>query len=308
MNNEKAGGTWKAPKAIQIVAVLLTVAGLGWYFLSSNHSGKLDDVQLASLSGSDAVPTIRVAYLIPSDQAYRAEYEKSMISAMESLKGFYASQLDGANFTYTVRRYRLPKEQTARWFQGNGQPGDYWERALAGGFAATGGFFDDPNNRWIFLVDAPILSNQYAGGTNGVAVLHQNDIQGLAGLLPGQPVGRFIGGLGHEIGHALTLPHPSDCPGPAHCSTDLMYLGYLIYPNNVRLTQEDKATLRQSQFFQAKSIEPKKYVPLLDAVEKELTKPAATDGAKAPDTRTPTTNNAGDSKTSPATRTQADTI
>ena len=81
-----------------------------------------------------------------------------------------------------------------------------------------------------------------------MAVLPAHDLRGLVGLEP-LGVNRWIGGLGHELGHAFGLRHPPACEmscpfGP------LMGLGYLTYPDAF-LLPEDKAILNASPFFTA---------------------------------------------------------
>jgi cold shock protein len=52
---------------------------------------------------------------------------------------------------------------------------------LADGFALTGGRFFDPENRWIFYLDADPACGQITGGTSGVALLPANDLRGSPG-------------------------------------------------------------------------------------------------------------------------------
>jgi hypothetical protein len=93
-------------------------------------------------------------------------------------------------------------------------------------------------------------------------VLPANDLRGLVGE-PNQPPCpddppdrntrcRWVGGLGHELGHAFGLPHPLGCDTPDRdtpCdSSALMWLGYIPYPD-AHLTRADQALLAQSAFF-----------------------------------------------------------
>jgi hypothetical protein len=188
-----------------------------------------------------------------------------MLSAIRDLQHwFYRAMGDGTTFGMAepiVEVYHTP--HPAAWYS-EMPHGDYsvwfWHNVLDDGFAATGGGFFDPMNTWLFYIDADPACDQLTGGTSGVALLPANDLRGLAGealqpVCPNQepdtrPRCRWVGGLGHELGHAFYLPHPPGCPGPdSACPNDaLMWLGYTIYPDTY-LLQEDIATLSEGTFF-----------------------------------------------------------
>ena len=215
-------------------------------------------VILATAPAATHAATVQFVYLSPADKPYRADYDAAIRKAVTGLKGWFAQQLGGRTFRSKVSWFRLP--QTEAWYQTNPQsrPADarFWESVVGGAFGVTGGRFDDPDNRWIYYFDGDPLPGQYYGGTNGVALLPANDLRGLVGdplkpINPGDPTvnpgfDRWVGGLGHEMGHALGLPHPPGSPGGAD-DRALLYLGYLDYPDTY-LTQADKAALLASPF------------------------------------------------------------
>jgi len=129
-------------------------------------------------------------------------------------------------------------------------PSGYFYNTLNDGFALTGGQLGDPEVTWIFYLDAD-TAGQATGGIPGAAVLHRGDLQGLIGQ-SSQPINRWIGGSGHELGHAFGLPHPPGCespvPGITCASTVLMWLGYITYPNTA-LLPANKDILNASPFF-----------------------------------------------------------
>jgi len=207
-------------------------------------------------------PEVRMVYLVPSDRAYRGDYAQAIENAIRDVQIWYQDQMgNGETFSLdktVVQPFVTP--HPASWYATNDAGSDqslwFWFKALADGFALTGGGFNDPNNRWVFYIDADPACGQATGAAAGVALLPANDLRGLVGeanVPPcvGQPpdtkgLCRWFGGLGHELGHALGLPHPVPCPGGA---TDgaLMCLGYITFPDTY-LLPADKASLGTSPF------------------------------------------------------------
>jgi hypothetical protein len=211
-------------------------------------------------------PRVRLVYLVPQDRTERADYASAMEWAARHLQIWYRrGSGNGTTFVLSdpsVEIYETPHD--AEWYATN-PAGDfwlwYWSNVLEDGFALSGGGFNDPENIWIYYVDADPACRQIGGGgTSGVAVLPANDLRGLIGepTIPpceGQPPDaagpcRFVGGLGHELGHALRLPHPPGCESgePSCPSQALMWLGYRTYPDAF-LTEDDKTKLNASAFF-----------------------------------------------------------
>ena len=62
-------------------------------------------------------------------------------------------------------------------------------------------------------------------------------------------LGRWWGGLAHELVHAFHVPHPPGCDeGLDTCDFDaLMMFGYAVYPDTY-FTESGKAILIQSRF------------------------------------------------------------
>jgi hypothetical protein len=154
------------------------------------------------------------------------------------------------------------------YYNANNQAGlfEFFFRAVGDGFEATGGGFNDPDAVWVYYIDADPACGQGIGGASGVALLSANDLRGLVGepnVPPciGDPpdtsgVCRWIGGLGHELGHALGLPHPPGCE-QGTCSAEaffsLMFFGYTVYPDT-HFLDEDKERLEASPFFEERKI------------------------------------------------------
>ena len=199
--------------------------------------------------------TVRVVYLVPSNTSVRQECKIAIANAFQHLQLWYLKQM-GNGKTFTLNDPIVEVVRTNhddKWYAKN-PAGEYhlwfWNNVLTDGFALTDAKFDDPNFVWVFYIDAENDREQYGGaGTNGVAVLPQHDLCGLMGE-SNEPILRWIGGLGHELGHAFGLPHPPGCeenPCLPECQS-LMYAGMYNYPNTF-LLPEDKERLNRSRFF-----------------------------------------------------------
>jgi hypothetical protein len=96
---------------------------------------------------------------------------------------------------------------------------------------------------WLIYIDA-------LGGGNGAeprAILGEADLKGLIGQSQGKHptdrlVSRWIGGGGHELGHAFGLDHPGDA-----YADSIMQTGYLKYPDCF-FTTDARALLKASPF------------------------------------------------------------
>jgi hypothetical protein len=209
-------------------------------------------------------PVVRVIYLVPSDGSIRRDYARHLDGAIDHVQIWLRNEL-GENLSFSTNKKPVEVIQTshtAAWYRDN-PAGDFpiwfFSNVLADGFALTGGQFNDPSNIWVFYIDSDPACGQLVGAAAGVAVLPANDLRGLAGEnnippCPGQlpdteGVCRWVGGLGHELGHALGLPHPPGCEAgdPSCPSNALMWLGYITYPNTF-LLESDKTLLENSPF------------------------------------------------------------
>jgi PEP-CTERM motif-containing protein len=206
---------------------------------------------LAARATAAPIADVRTLYLIPSDAVYNPQYEQAIVSALGNLQSWYAGELGGSTFALhdpIVEVFSTPHPAAYYATNPNGSF-DQWFffNVVADAFALSGAQFNDPAHAWVFYIDAEPAAGQIGGGgTSGVAVLPQHDLRGLIGAEPA-PVSRWIGGLGHELGHAFGLSHPASCPGPTCPDQTLMWLGYISYPNTFFLP-EDKQALLASPF------------------------------------------------------------
>jgi hypothetical protein len=210
---------------------------------------------------------VRVVYLVPSDRSVNHEYVKRLEAAAEHVQRWTRDQMGGTTFSLLKRVVEVVQLPQPAEYYSTTPNGDYslwfWNNVLRDGFDATGGTFFDPQNIWAFYIDSEPACEQAVGATSGVALLPAHDLRGLAGepttLTCGGPppdydtnVCRWVGGLGHALGHAFGLPHPPGCDdndAATACPADtLMFLGYITYPNTY-LLEEDKAALARTPFF-----------------------------------------------------------
>jgi hypothetical protein len=223
----------------------------------------------ASRGASSNTNVVHVVYLVPSDRAVQKRSEKALTRAIESLQIWYRNAL-GTGESFSLAKPIVQVYTTAHsasWYAT--QPNDcgpalfFWCNVLDEGFALTHGSFSDAHNIWIFYIDADPGCGQATGGAAGVALLPANDLRGISGAAtvdvctgapqPDQGVDRWVGGLGHELGHAFGLPHPPDCDPvqlPSCPVQAIMWLGYLTYPDAF-LTDSEKTFLEESPFFSA---------------------------------------------------------
>jgi hypothetical protein len=199
---------------------------------------------------------VRVVYLVPSDRVPNVRYREGLERSIRDVQAHFHGELEGRTFSLPdpiVQVVQTP--HAASWYGTNDSgPFDqrFWRNVLADGFAVTGGRFDDPLNRWIYVIDSDLLCGQANGATSGVAVFPANglranvcarEIPPCSGAPEPVPLCRAYGGIGHELGHALLLPHPASCPAPdSSCSRALMWTGWDDYPS-AYLTPSEKMQL-----------------------------------------------------------------
>lgn len=226
---------------------------------------------------------VRFVYLIPADKTYKEEYKAAIADAALHLQDFYQKEMgNGTTFTLNnpiVEVYQT--SNTASWYSTNPRGGYaswFVNNTLWDGFAATGGYLGDPNNRWLFYIDADLACGQGIGAngnptSGGWAVLAANDLRGLTGLENVPECGgnpdrggkyRWIGGLGHELAHTWDLPHPpgceqGNCQGGQTAYNSLMWIGYAYYPNTYLLA-ENKQQLAATGYFSVLDLRAPQFV------------------------------------------------
>jgi hypothetical protein len=191
-----------------------------------------------------------VVYLVSKDRQERADFRMAVERAIREVQQWYGRQLNGVTFKVHSPVVEVAQSsQTAAWFttHTNGGNPDDWghNNALAEARRLLGARHDDPEHIWVVYSDG---SGDKGRGGGGFAYLPEDDLLGLIGQHPTQKKpARWVGGLGHELGHAFGLPHPADTVRHADA---LMWAGfYDKYPDGAYLTGQDKKILLRSSFF-----------------------------------------------------------
>ena len=199
-------------------------------------------------------PRVRINYLVPADRQPRDDYLSAIQNAAVHLQRFYAEQLSGNSFLLHDPVVEVfGTSHNASFYSTNpaGEHQSHWffNNVRNDAFAVTDGKFFDDRFTWIYYIDAPHDPATGGGaGTSSVAVLPRQDLDGLLGAF--NNACRWVGGLGHELGHALGLPHPDGCDANPNSRQDcrsLMFLGYPDYPDTF-FTDEHRTILSDSLF------------------------------------------------------------
>lgn len=192
---------------------------------------------------------VRFVYLVSADRPVKKDYIQAIEKAARQVQQWYAGQLDGKTF-----RLHSPvvdvvlSDKAAAWFttNPNGKNEASW------GFRNTLDEMErllsvDPGRDgycWVIYSDGPGDSGR---AFRCFAYLPEDDLLGLMGQHPTQKnPQRWVGGLAHELGHALRLPHPQDTQKHAKA---IMWAGfYHNFPDGSYLTDQDKEILAENPF------------------------------------------------------------
>lgn len=205
------------------------------------------------------LPRVRVVYLVPCDRSPQHDFETATRNAIQHVQRWYRDHMgNGKTFRLhqpIVETVRIPHAES--WYREYAVDPDrkqwFWRNVLDDAFGVTLGRFHDPMNRWVFYIDSENEHDQAVGGNAGIALLPRHDLMGLIGrsIFPAEPnVCRWVGGLGHELGHAFELPHPAGFQRFAfdRSGGSLMAYGFQHYPETF-LNPDDIEQLDRSDFF-----------------------------------------------------------
>ncbi len=179
----------------------------------------------------------RGVYINPANIGYSQNAHQAIARGLYDLQDWFRTKLGGKTFKlHQDPVLHATSDKPTTWFSGS----NFYYNSLAEASRLLGAKQNDPQNLWVIYVDAP----GGGSGTSSVAVMGHDDIIGLIGLHQTQPsVNRWIGGMGHELGHAAGLDH-----SPASTNF-IMDQGMYKYPNT-DIEPRHISQLKQSPFFQ----------------------------------------------------------
>ena len=251
---------------------LVTAVGVGQAEITATYEEYTAEKLAIVRESLDSTGMVRVLYLVPSDVAFRDDYSDAIATAVVNAQDWYRQQLDGFTFSLyddVPELCRLP-ENTDHYALGGA-----WDKVLQDvqQCAPVRWTTEQSEFVWILYVDVKeaceVMPRQLGRGGGGITMIPGNDLEGLTNsaegwywyeYFPGDGpcsneryyvhYGRWVGGLAHELGHALgDLPHPPGCDeGLSTCDSEaLMWLGYVPYPATY-LRSDDKRLLLSSPF------------------------------------------------------------
>ena len=237
----------------------VTAAGGGNARIVATYQGHKAVVEVSVRISVRETGTVRIIYAVPSDRAFRSDYRDAVGHAVVDLQSWYRRQTGGLTFSiYDTTPEQCQLSEAADHFDQ-----DPWNKVVEGLQHCAPVQANTSTFVWVVYPDLDQICDQrgiLGRGGPGLTILHSNGLEGLIGnrmvhFSPCgrgphiSPLGRYTGGLGHELAHALGLSHPPGCEeGLATCDYDsLMHLGYINYPYTY-LRPEDKERLLRSPF------------------------------------------------------------
>ena len=247
------------PAVATVVDGTVTAAGGGHAEITVAYEGR-EAVTEISVHVSVREPgTVRVLYAAPSDREFRSDYRDAIQHAIVDLQSWYRRQTGGLTFSlYNTTPEQCQLSETSEYYDQ-----DTWQMVLDGVQHCAPVQGRTSSFAWVVYADLERVcgaGGRLGAGGLGLTMLPREDLEGLignklvyygvcgGGPWPG-PVTRWIGGLGHELGHALGLPHPPGCDaGLPTCDYGaLMFVGFNGYPNTY-LRPDEKEMLWRSSF------------------------------------------------------------
>ena len=241
---------------------IVTAAGGGNAVITADYEGRRVEAPVSVRISTWSTGTVRVIYAAPSDREFRTDASEAITHAIVDLQSWYRRELGGLTFSlYEATPEECRMSQPADSYG----TGHAWYKVVAAVQHCAPVQHDSSDFVWVIYPDVEESCeepHELGAGGSGLTILHRGDLEGVTNPGPyfycdegpyDGTLGRWIGGLGHELGHALRLPHPPGCDpwDPATCddmeALSLMHVGYGSYPDTY-LLPDDKEILIRSHF------------------------------------------------------------
>lgn len=169
---------------------------------------------MTSLGNVANAQEVRFYYMVSADRQERADYREAIENAAWTLHQWFFDQ-SGETFAMSDPIVEVVhSEQNAAWF--NQQNNSFSSNPRVFGFFNARAELQRINSE----ISIPILGGNFVdvvyndaitgggAGAPGFVHLPVEDLEGLLGNVDGTTPNRWIGGLGHELGHGFDLRHP----------------------------------------------------------------------------------------------------
>ena len=237
---------------------MVTAVGGGNAVIAATHEGRTVEASVSVRISTRSTRAVRVIYAVPSDREFRPDYSEGVSNAIVDLQSWYRREMGGLTFSlYEATPEECRMSQPAEYY-GTGHAWDKIEAALQHCAPVQ---HNHPDFVWVVYADVEESCgepHELGAGGWGLTILPSGDLEGLTNPGPyyhcdegpySGTLGRWIGGLGHELGHAFRLPHPPGCDAglPTCDHRALISGGYASYPETY-LRADNKEVLIRSPF------------------------------------------------------------
>ncbi len=249
------------PAVATVIDGTVTAVGPGNASTVATYQGQKAVAEVSVHISARETGTVRVIYAAPSDREFRSDYRDAIQHAIVDLQSWYRRQLGGLTFSlYDATPEQCQLSETSDYYDQ-----DPWQKVLEGVQHCAPVEDNTSTFAWVIYADLEAVCDARGSlgrGGPGLTMVGRGDLEGLIGNMLvyydecgrgpyADLVTRWIGGIGHELGHALGLLHPPGCDERLPtCDRDaLMHLGFETYPNTY-LRPDDKQVLWRSPFIE----------------------------------------------------------
>lgn len=200
-------------------------------------------------------PRIHLVYAVPQGVAFNPDDKTALGNAAVSLQSWYLGQVGKTFSIASVKPTLCHLPSPASEYLVN-----TWAKIFTDIQPCANITYASKHADWIVYAAVDHTCNApgpIGEGTAGLDILGIQDLNELVGLPVSEcgesfdyPPSRYVGGLGHEMGHSFGLPHPPGCDqGQPTCDYDaLMWAGYASYPDTY-LRPDEITPLLKSPYF-----------------------------------------------------------